>query len=55
MPGQLMLRIALGENRFLARRWREAAMHFESIAEHEMASQYPEEVAQALTHAATPS
>jgi tetratricopeptide (TPR) repeat protein len=52
MPGQLMLRIALGENRFLARRWREAAMHFESIAEHEMAAQYPEEVAQALTHAA---
>ena len=52
MPGQLMLRIALGENRFQARRWREATMHFESIAEHEMASQYPEEVAQALTHAA---
>ena len=52
MPGQLMLRIALGENRFQARRWREAAMHFESIAEHEMAAQYPEEVAQALTHAA---
>jgi tetratricopeptide (TPR) repeat protein len=52
MPGQLMLRIALGENRFQARRWREATMHFESIADHEMASQYPEEVAQALTHAA---
>jgi tetratricopeptide (TPR) repeat protein len=52
MPGQLMLRIALGENRFQARRWREATMHFESIAEHEVASQYPEEVAQALTHAA---
>ncbi len=52
MPGQLMLRIALGENRFQARRWREATMHFESIAEHEMAAEYPEEVAQALTHAA---
>src|SRR5664279_172697 len=52
MPGQLMLRIALGENRFQARRWREATMHFESIAEHEMATHYPEEVAQALTHAA---
>jgi len=52
MPGQLMLRIALGENRFQARRWREATMHFESIAEHEMAADYPEEVAQALTHAA---
>ena len=53
MPGQLMLRIALGENRYQARRWREATMHFESIAEHEMAAQYPEEVAQALTHAAS--
>jgi tetratricopeptide (TPR) repeat protein len=52
MPGQLMLRIALGENRFQARRWREATMHFEAIADHEMASQYPEEVAQALTHSA---
>ena len=52
MPGQLMLRIALGENRFQARRWREATTHFESIAAHEMAFQYPEEVAQALTHAA---
>ena len=52
MPGQLMLRIALGENRYQARRWREATTHFESIAEHAMAAQYPEEVAQALTHAA---
>ncbi|HEY5285304.1 MAG TPA: tetratricopeptide repeat protein, partial [Polyangia bacterium] len=53
MPGQLMLRIALGENRYQARRWREATTHFESIAEHEMATLYPEEVAQALTHAAS--
>jgi len=52
MPGQLMLRIALGENRFQARRWREATTHFEAIASHEMAGQYPEEVALALTHAA---
>ena len=52
MPGQLMLRIALGENRFQARRWRECTSHFDGIAEHEMASQYSEEVAQALTHAA---
>ena len=52
MPGQLMLRIALGENRFQARRWRECATHFDGLAEHEMASQYPEELAQALTHAA---
>ena len=47
-----MLRIALGENRFQARRWREATTHLEGIAEHAMSSQYPEEVAQALTHAA---
>jgi tetratricopeptide (TPR) repeat protein len=52
MPGQLMLRIALGENRFQARRWRECTTHMDGIAEHEMASQYAEEVAQALTHAA---
>ena len=52
MPGQLMLRIALGENRFQARRWRECTTHLDGIAEHDMASQYPEEVAQALTHAA---
>jgi tetratricopeptide (TPR) repeat protein len=52
MPGQLMLRIALGENRFQARRWRECTTHFEGIADHEMAPQYAEEVAQALTHAA---
>jgi golgin subfamily B member 1 len=52
MPGQLMLRIALGENRFQARRWRECTMHLDGIAEHEMASQYTEEVSQALTHAA---
>lgn len=52
MPGQLMLQIALGENRFQARRWRECTTHLEGIADHAMASQYPEEVAQALTHAA---
>ncbi|MGD0836344.1 MAG: tetratricopeptide repeat protein [Polyangia bacterium] len=52
VPGQLMLRIALGENRFQARRWRECATHLEGIADHDMASRYPDEVAQALTHAA---
>jgi tetratricopeptide (TPR) repeat protein len=52
LPGQLMLRIALVENRFQARHWREAAMHLEGIAEHPMAPQYSEEVAQALTHGA---
>ena len=47
-----MLRIALAENRFQAKRWREAAVHVEGIADHELASQYSEEVAQALTHGA---
>lgn len=51
-PGQLMLRIALGENRFQARRWREAAQHLEGVAQHVDAPQYPEEVAQALAHGA---
>jgi golgin subfamily B member 1 len=52
LPGQLMLRIALGENRFQARRWRDAASHFEGIAEHAAAANYPEEVALALAHGA---
>ncbi len=52
LPGQLMLRIALGENRFQARRWRDAASHFEGIAEHAAAPNYPEEVALALAHGA---
>ncbi len=52
IPGQLMLQIALGENRFQARRWREAALHLEGIAQHPAAAEYPEEVAQALAHGA---
>ena len=52
LPGQLMLRIALGENRFQARRWRDAATHFEGIADHAAAPNYPEEVALALAHGA---
>jgi tetratricopeptide (TPR) repeat protein len=52
IPGQLMLRIALGENRFQARRWREAAQHLEGVAQHPAAADYPEEVVQALAHGA---
>jgi tetratricopeptide (TPR) repeat protein len=52
LPGQLMLRIALGENRFQARRWRDAATQFEGIADHVAAPNYPEEVALALAHGA---
>lgn len=52
VPGQLLIRLALGENRFQARKWRDAAVHFEGIADHPDASAYPEEVAHALAHAA---
>ena len=52
LPGQLLLRIALGENRFQARRWRDAAAHLEGIADHAAAANYPEEVALALVHGA---
>ncbi len=52
LPGQLMLRIALGENRFQARRWRDATTHLDGIADHAAAPNYPEEVALALVHGA---
>jgi tetratricopeptide (TPR) repeat protein len=52
MPGQLLVRLALGENRFQAKKWREAAAHFEGIAEHPDAGHYPDEVVQGLAHAA---
>jgi tetratricopeptide (TPR) repeat protein len=51
-PGQLLIRLALGENRFQARKWREATAHLEGIADHPDAARYPDEVAQALTHGA---
>jgi tetratricopeptide (TPR) repeat protein len=51
-PGQLLIRIALGENRFQARKWRDAVGHLEGIADHPDAAKYPDEVAQALTHEA---
>jgi len=46
-----MLRIALGENRFQARRWRDAASHLEGIADH-AAAPTTREVALALVHGA---
>lgn len=51
-PGQLLVRISLGENRFQARKWREGATHLEGIADHPDAAVYPDEVAQALAHGA---
>jgi tetratricopeptide (TPR) repeat protein len=52
MPGQLLIRLALGENRFQAKKWREAAGHLEGIVEHPDAHRFPLEVAEGLAHAA---
>ncbi|HEY7374956.1 MAG TPA: tetratricopeptide repeat protein [Polyangia bacterium] len=51
-PGQLLTKLSLGENRFRAGRWREAAMHLGGLVDHPDAALYPEEVADALAHAA---
>jgi tetratricopeptide (TPR) repeat protein len=51
-PGQLLTKLSLGENRFRAGRWREAVLHLGSLAQHPDAALYPDEVADALTHAA---
>ncbi|MDB4957800.1 MAG: Tetratricopeptide 2 repeat protein [Myxococcales bacterium] len=50
--GHLLIKLALGENRYKARRWREAALHLSPLATHEDAARYPTEVAQGLYHAA---
>ncbi|MBL0213962.1 MAG: tetratricopeptide repeat protein [Myxococcales bacterium] len=50
--GHLLIKLALGENRYKARRWREAALHLSPLAAHEDAARYPTEVAQGLYHAA---
>ncbi len=50
--GSLLIKLALGENRFTARRWREAALHLSALADHKDASTQPTEVAAGLYHAA---
>lgn len=50
--GSLVVKLALGENRYHARRWREAALHLSALAEHEDAESHPAEVAAGLYHAA---
>ncbi len=50
--GHLLIKLALGENRYKARRWREATLHLSPLATHEDSSKYPTEVAQGLYHAA---
>jgi len=51
-PGQLLTKLSMGENRFRAGKWREAAMHLGALADHPDAATYPDEVADALAHAA---
>ena len=51
-PGQLLTKLSLGENRFRASKWREAALHLGPLADHPDAALYPEEVADAVAHAA---
>ena len=51
-PGQLLTKLSLGENRYRAGRWREASLHLSALADHPDAAMYPEEVADALAHAA---
>ncbi len=48
----LLVRVALGHNRFKSRRWREASLHLSSVSDHKDASKYPFESANALWHAA---
>ena len=50
--GHLLIKLALGENRYKARRWREAALHLAALATHEEAPRYATDVAVGLYHAA---
>ena len=42
MPGQLLIRLALGENRFQAKKWREAVSYLEGLGDHADAAQVPD-------------
>ncbi|MBK9033603.1 MAG: tetratricopeptide repeat protein [Myxococcales bacterium] len=50
--GHVLVKLALGENRYKAKRWREAALHLSALASHDEVSRYATEVAQGLYHAA---
>jgi tetratricopeptide (TPR) repeat protein len=50
--GHLLIKLAIGENRYKARRWREAALHLSPLAAHEDGNRYPSEVALGLYHGA---
>ncbi|MCP4447344.1 MAG: tetratricopeptide repeat protein [Myxococcales bacterium] len=50
--GNLLVKLALGEYRYRARRWREAALHLSALADREDAHRHPSSVAHGLYHAA---
>ncbi|MEZ4403769.1 MAG: tetratricopeptide repeat protein [Kofleriaceae bacterium] len=50
--GHALVKLALGENRYKAKRWREAALHLSALAHHDDAARYASDVAQGLYHAA---
>ncbi|MCG5055911.1 MAG: tetratricopeptide repeat protein [Myxococcales bacterium] len=47
-PGRLLVKIAMGRNRFEVRKWREAISHLENVDAHPDASLHPDEVGEAL-------
>jgi tetratricopeptide (TPR) repeat protein len=51
-PGDLHTRLLLGENRYRAHRYREAAQYLSSVADHPDAERLPEEAAEAVYHGA---
>ena len=51
-PGKLTTRLALGENRFKAGKWREVTVILGGLADHPDAARYANEVADGLAHAA---
>ena len=51
-PGQLAVRLALGENRFRAGKWREVTVILGALADHPDAARQATEVADGLAHAA---
>jgi len=51
-PGQLTIKLAMGENRFRAGKWREAAVYLAPLGDHPDAIAHADEVADGLAHAA---
>lgn len=51
-PGQLAIKLAMGENRFRAGKWREAAVYLAPLVDHPDAVAHADEVADGLAHAA---